>query len=334
LGNLAAPGLGVVCADVNGDRWPDVFVANDGHVNWLLINQQNGTFTEEAAVRGVACNEMGTVQANMGVALGDVDSNGLFDLFVSHLSTETHTLWKQDRVGFFQDSTLSSRVVASAWRGTGFGAVFADLNNDTAPDLLVVNGSIKRFAVEPAPLGPANTDPFWSGYEQRSQVFANDGAGTFTDISVANLAFSGMAAVARGLAVGDLNNDGGPDLLVTRIATAARLYRNVAPRGHWLVVRAIDPSLGGRDAYGAEITIQLAGGTRKAWITPSQSYLCSNDPRAHFGLGAADRVEAIRVAWPDGTEEQFAGVEADQVLTLSKRAGQVLASALGPGGGG
>jgi hypothetical protein len=325
--------LAVVCADVNGDHWPDLLIANDGHVNWLLLNQRNGTFTEEAATRGIAYNEMGAVQANMGVALGDADGDGLFDILVTHLSTETHALWKQGPRGYFQDRTATSRVAASAWRGTGFGTVFSDLNNDGAPDLLVVNGGIKRLTIDPAPHGKANRDPFWNGYEQRSQIFANDGSGTFTDASDANLAFSGTAAIARGLAVGDLNNDGGPDLLVTRVAAPARVYRNIAPRGHWLIVRVVEPALGGRDAYGAEVTITAVGRRRIVWVNPSQSFLCSNDPRAHFGLGSAIRVEGINVVWPDGSEEQFAGVAADQIITLRKGSGKRVASGVTPGGG-
>jgi len=177
LGRLAGPGQGVVCVDANGDRWPDLFIANDGHVNWLLINQRNGTFTEEATTRGIAYNEMGVVQANMGIALGDTDGDGLFDILVTHLSTETHALWKQGPRGYFQDRTAPSHVAASAWRGTGFGTVFSDLNNDGAPDLIVVNGGIKRLTIDPAPYGRANKDPYWNGYEQRSQIFTNDGAG-------------------------------------------------------------------------------------------------------------------------------------------------------------
>lgn len=333
LGKLAGPGLGVVCADANGDRWPDLLIANDGHVNWLLINQRNGTFTEEAATRGIAYNEMGAVQANMGIALGDADGDGLFDILVTHLSTETHALWKQGPRGYFQDRTSASRVAASAWRGTGFGTVFSDLDNDSAPDLLVVNGGIKRLSIDPAPHGKANSDPFWNGYEQRSQIFANDGGGAFTDVSAGNLVFSGAAAVARGLAVGDLDNDGGPDLVVTRIAAPARVYRNIAPRGHWLTVRVVEPTLGGRDAYGAEVTINAGGRRRTVWVNPSQSYLCSNDPRAHFGLGSTTHVKDINVVWPDGSEEQFPGVAADQIITLRKGSGQRVASAANSGGG-
>jgi enediyne biosynthesis protein E4 len=328
LAKLAGPGLGVVCLDFNGNRWPDVLIANDGHVNWLLINQRDGTFTEEAALRGIAYNEMGVVEANMGIAVADTDNNGLFDVLITHLSTETHTLWKQGPRGYFQDRTSISRVAASAWRGTGFGTVFADLNNNGAPDLIVVNGGIKRLTIDPAPNGRANSDPFWNGFEQRSQIFANNGDGIFLDRSEKELPFSGMAAIARGLAVGDLNNDGSLDLLVTRIAAPARVYRNVAPRGHWLTIRAIDPALGGRDAYGAEVTITMGGRRQTFWVNPSQSYLCSNDPRAHFGLGAATHVDGIQVVWPDGMEEQFPGAAADQFITLSRGSGTPVLAAL------
>jgi len=332
LSKLTAPGLGVVCADVNGDRWPDLFIANDGAVNWLLINQRNGTFAEEAATRGIAYNEMGAVQANMGIALGDADGDALFDILVTHLSTETHALWKQGPRGYFQDRTMASRVAASRWRGTGFGTVFADLNNDGAQDLAVVNGGIKRLTFEPGPRGEANPDPFWDGYQQRSQIFSNDGKGVFHDVSEANLDFSGTAAVARGLAVGDLDNDGGLDLVVTRIAAAARVFRNIAPRGNWLTIRVIEPTLGGRDAYGAEVTVTVAGRKRIAWVNPSQSYLCSNDPRAHFGLGPATRVENINVVWPDGSEENFPGVASNQILTLAKGSGQRVGAAAAASG--
>jgi hypothetical protein len=224
-------------------------------------------------------------------------------------------------------------VAASAWRGTGFGAVFSDLNNDGAPDLIVVNGGIKRLTLDSAPNGKANSDPFWNGFEQRNQVFANDGSGTFTDLSAANLSFSGTAAVSRGLAAGDLDNDGGPDLVVTRIAASARVYRNIAPRGHWLTVQVVEPALGGRDAYGAEVTVTAGGRRRTVWVNPSQSYLCSNDPRAHFGLGSATRAESINVIWPDGRDERFDGVGADQVITLRKGSGQRTPSAANSGDG-
>ena len=122
--------------------------------------------------------------------------------------------------------------------------------------------------------------------------------------------------------MGDVNGDGALDLLVTTVAGPARLYRNVAPdRGHWLLVRAVDPALGGRDAYGAKITVTAGGKPHVSWINPAYSYACSNDPRAHFGLGEAATVEAIRVLWPDGVTEEFGSSPADKLIVLRRGEG-------------
>jgi hypothetical protein len=128
--------------------------------------------------------------------------------------------------------------------------------------------------------------------------------------------------VGRGLVCADIDGDGALDLLVTNVAGPARLYRNVAPkRGHWLLVRAVDPALR-RDAYGAEVTVLVGGRRLLRWINPGYSYLCSNDPRAHFGLGPAQRVDAVEVRWPDGSGERFPGQAADRVVVLHKGQGQ------------
>jgi hypothetical protein len=319
LGRIPGPGLGVVCADFNGDGWPDIFVANDGQPNRLWINQRDGTFKEEALLRGLAYNGMGQAEAGMGVALGDVDGDGLFDVFVTHLTEETNTLWKQGPRGMFRDRTLGMGLANRQARGTGFGTVLADFDHDGALDLAIVNGRVTRGS----PIDPARLGPFWSQYAERNRLFVNDGAGRFRDISAQNGPFCGTANVARGLACGDLNGDGALDLLVTSVAGPARLYRNVAPkRGHWLLVRAIDPALGGRDAYGAEVAVRANGKRWQRWINPGYSYLCSNDPRAHFGLGQARHVDAIEVLWPDGTAEVFEGRAADQLVTLRKGEGK------------
>src|SRR5207244_10555535 len=134
---------GVVCADFDGDGWPDIFIANDGAANHLWINQRNGTFKEQAVERGVAFNAMGRAEANMGVALGDVDGDGLFDLYVTHLTEEINTLWRQGPVGMFHDQTGPAGLANPRWRGTGFGTVFGDFNHDGALDLALVNGRIE-----------------------------------------------------------------------------------------------------------------------------------------------------------------------------------------------
>jgi hypothetical protein len=326
LGDLPGPGLGVVCADFDGDRWPDILVANDAKPNCLWINQRNGTFRNEAARRGIAYNAMGGADANMGIACGDVDGDGLLDIFITHLTEENNALWKQGPRGLFQESTAMAGLVNTAWRGTGFGTVFADFDHDTFPDLAIVNGRVRRAS---STSGTARIipelGPHWSAYADRNQLFANAGQGKFRDVSRENQPFCGTHMVGRGLACGDIDGDGAIDLLVTAIAAPARLYRNVAPRrGHWLIVRAIDPALGSRDAYGAEVSVQAGGRRQVAWINPGHSYACSNDPRAHFGLGQATRAEVITVLWPDGKQESFAGSMADQSIVLRRGQGQFI----------
>jgi hypothetical protein len=171
--------------------------------------------------------------------------------------------------------------------------------------------------------------PYWCHYGEYNRLWVNDGKGRFRDISASNAAFCGQANVARGLAYGDFDNDGAVDVLVTYIAGAARLYRNVAPkRGHWLLLRVVDPALK-RDAYGAEITVRTQGPDGRSftrWLNLGSSYLCSNDPRVHFGLGESDKVEAVEVLWPDGQRETFSLAGVDRSFTLQKGEGRPLSS--------
>jgi hypothetical protein len=321
LARKIGPALGVVCADFTGDRWPDIFLADDGQPNRLFVNRHDGTFTEEAATRGLAYTMLGGTAANMGVALGNVNGDEMFDLFVTHLAWEQHTLWQQGPRGMFQDRTAAAGLNVAAWRGTGFGNALADFDLDGANDLALVNGLIKR-GNDPAPRLPGLA-PFWSSYAQRNQLFANDGQGHFRDVSGDNPVFSSLAAVGRGLLTGDLDNDGAIDLIATSAGGPARMFHNIAsPRGHWLSVRAVDTAHGGRDAYGAEIIVQ--SGPRRRWrlVQPGTGYMVSNDPRAHFGLGTALAFDSITVIWPDGVEEFFPGGKTDQELVIKPGSGQ------------
>jgi hypothetical protein len=318
IGRVPGPGLGVVCADFDGDGWPDIFVANDGEPNRLWINKHDGTFVDEAASRGVAYTAMGKSFAGMGIAVGDTTNDGMLDLFVTHLTTETNTLWKQGPRGRFRDRTVEAGLTSTRWRATGFGTLMADFNLDGSLDIAVVNGRVLRG-------GPA-TDPslgFWETYAERNQLFANDGRGKFRDVSAGSPALCGRWNVARGLACADIDGDGAPDLVVTTAGGRARLLRNVSPRrGHWLKVRTLDPARR-RDAYGAEVRVVAADG--RTWlrlVNPAESYLCSSAQAALFGLGDAAEIKAIRVTWPeDGTTEEFDG-GVDRELVLRKGEGR------------
>ncbi len=327
IGTLKGPGLGIVCADFDGDGWPDVFVSNDGKPNRLWMNRPGSDggrhFVDEAASRNVALTGMGKAFAGMGVAIGDIRNEGLLDLFVTHLNTETNTLWKQGPPGLFRDQTVEAGLTATTLRGsTGFGTLLADFDLDGSLDLVVVNGRVYRGGK-----AQGTNMGFWETYAEHNQVLAGDGTGKFRDLSRANPALCGHWNVARGLAVADFDDDGAPDLLVTCIGDRARLFRNVAPnRGHWLKIRALDPRRQ-RDAYGAEVRV-LAGDRR--WlrlVNPAQSYLSSSSPIALFGLGPVAQIDTIRVKWPDDNaeEEEFPGGAVDRSIVLRRGEGKSVA---------
>ena len=243
---LPGNGLGVVCADLTGDGWVDIYVANDQEANHLWVNGGDGTFTDEAVIRGVAFNAYGEAEASMGVTAGDVNGDGRLDLFMTHLRDESNTLYIATEYGIFIDASETSGLAAIDRGYTGFGCGFFDYDNDGDLDLALVNGSVRRGSKFPG----GNVGDFWSLYAEPNLLFQNDGSGNFTNISSLAGAFAEQVEVSRGLAFGDTDLDGDIDLVVGNLG-GMRVFRNDAPppSNRWLRVRAID---GNRDAIGAK----------------------------------------------------------------------------------
>lgn len=314
---LPGPALGVLAADFTGDAWPDLLVANDAEANRLWVNQQNGTFVDEAAKRGVAVSLAGKPEGNMGIAYNDADGDGLADLFITHLNRELHTLWRQSPRGQFVDRTGPAEIAKEGMRGTGFGTIMEDFDHDGDVDVAIANGRV----VQGPPANAAELGDHFAQYAETNHLFENDGQGRFSNVSAMNAAFCGTPGVYRGLACGDLDGDGALDLVVIGIGGKARVLRNIAgDRGHWLMVRAIDPQLN-RDAFGAEVTLRSGGKSWQRRVQSDGSYQSASSPVAHFGLGDRTQFDAIEILWPNGKREAFPGGKTNRSVECRKGEG-------------
>ena len=313
LGAAFGPGLGVTCADFNGDGWLDIYVANDGDDNQLWINRQDGRFENTALMSGVAINAYGKAEASMGVTAGDFDGDGDEDLFMTHLNQETNTLYVNDGSGNFLDVTDARKLGRISLPYTGFGSEWFDYDNDGDLDLFVANGAVK---VEESLRG----QPF--PYRERNQLIRNDGADGFSDVTEAAGPALALVEVSRGAAFGDVDNDGAVDIVVSNNNGPTRLLRNVAGTGHhWLTVQ-LRGTHANRAGQGARVAV-LRADRSPQWrrVHTDGSYLSANDPRVHFGLDKESGVQAVGVVWPDGAREIWRDIPVDSFITLQEGSG-------------
>jgi len=290
--------LGVVAADFNGDRWPDIYVANDGVANQLWINQKDGRFVNEALLAGAAVNKDGMAEASMGVDAGDFDGDGDDDLFMTHLRQETNTLYVNDGQGWFEDRSVSMGLANPSFAYTGFGTAWIDYDNDGWLDLLAVNGAVRKLQAlvdisDPYPL------------HQTNQLFHNQGDGSYLEVTESAGPAFAASLVSRGAAFGDLDQDGDADVVISNNAGPARVLINqIGSESGWIGLRLLTAD-GRRDAYGARVEIEAE---RPLWrrVRADGSYASSNDPRVLAGLGKTAKPVTVKVIWPDGTEERYA----------------------------
>jgi hypothetical protein len=313
LATQFGPALGVSTADVNGDGWIDLYVANDGEENQLWINQQDGTFLNRGLLSGTALGPFGEPKAGMGVDAGDVDDDGDEDLIVTNLAGEGHDLYLNDGLGTFVNGGAMAGVGHRSLPYTGFGVGWLDVDNDGWLDLLTVNGAVQVTE------SPAQTDTFALGQPQ--QLFRNLGDGRFEDVTESGgPALLGLDT-SRGAAFGDLDNDGDTDVVVANNAGPVQLLLNtIGQRQHWVGLRLLNTN--GSDSLGARVAVTGANDrTRWRRARADGSYASANDPRVLIGLGGQTGPVRVQVTWPSGRVEEWPQVNIDRYTTLSEGTG-------------
>ena len=297
-GVLAAEGraMSAVAVDLDLDGDQDVYVANDAMSSALWLNDGRGRFSDQASLQGLAFGEGGQGASSMGPAVGDIDGNGLLDVWIPDMGYGT--LLSQSEEGLFDDVTAQWNLTVICGQYTGWGSGLVDFDNDSHLDLFVANGNAHHL------------------YTEEDVLARNDGSGRFVDVARSAGGYFEAKYVGRGAAFADYDNDGDIDLVVANLGDRPRLLRNdTESRNHWLKV--VPLLANGRTlALGARVTV-TAGGTRSILPVHGVSgYLSANDPRAHVGLGTATRAERVEIRWPDGELQELGPVAADQILEV------------------
>ena len=306
-------GLGITAADFNSDGWIDAYVANDGTPNQLWINQGGARFEDSALMGGAAVNADGLPEAGMGVTAGDFDSDGDEDLFMTHLTRETNTLYLNNGKATFHDATNRFGLGSLSLAFTGFGSEWLDYDNDGRLDLFIANGGVtimESLRGSPYP------------FLQTNQLFRGGSDGRFREVSASAGPVFELAEVSRGAAFGDLDHDGDIDIVVSNNNGPVRLLLNEAGGGYWLQVR-LQGAGSNHDGLGARVAL-LRSGEPALWrrAHTDGSYLSASSPWVHFGLGENATVEGIGVLWPNGRAERWNDVRPRERITLRENTGQ------------
>jgi hypothetical protein len=304
----------VTTLDYNEDGWPDIYVACDSTPSILYRNNKDGTFTDVAGDVGAAFNEDGREQAGMGSTAADYNGDGHLDLFKTNFSDDTATLYKANGDATFTDAT-SEAGLAIHVDALGWGSMFADVDNDGWPDLLVANGHVYP-EVDSARLGATFKEPRF--------LYWNQGNGKFKDLSRSSGPGLTEPLSGRGLAIADLWNDGRLSAVVNNLSDRPMLLVNEAKNTHhWLGVKLVGTQ-SNRDGIGARVAVHVGSRNLVDEVRSGSSYNSSSDLRLHFGLGDAAEVKTIDVRWPNGEWEVFRAAGIDRIIELVEGKGKRL----------
>jgi len=298
-------GLGAVWGDYDNDGWPDLYVANDAGPNYLYHNKHDGTFEEVGMLSGVALSAEGEAQGSMGVDWGDYLHEGRLSIFVTNFTEQYDTLYHNSGKDGFADASWPAKVAKPTYPYVGWGTAFFDMDNDGWLDLFVANGHVYP-QVDSIPGGPT--------YRQRMQLFRNNRDGTFEDVS--SVLASIPAQSRRGAAFGDINNDGNVDIVIVNVGAPPTLLLNQGGNNNHRVLFKLVGTNSNKMAIGARVTVKAGGLTQLSEIRAGGSYISSNDPRLHFGLGSEAKMSEVEIRWPSGKIETLHDVPADYIYTL------------------
>jgi hypothetical protein len=304
-------GLGVVCLDFDADGWSDFFVANDATMNQLWINQGDGTFVDRSMRAGCAADQDGLVKAGMGVSAADFDDDGDEDLLIVNLIGETDSFYTNEAGQVFRSATARAGLTVASRAFTRFGCGLVDLDNDGGLDLYLANGGVTR---NPSPDDPR--DP----YAQLNLLFRLGEGRRFTEVFPRGGTAQPLIATSRAAIFGDVDGDGGIDVLVINRDAPAHLLMNRATRGHWAAFTVVDEH--GRPALGARVLVRSGTRTWHRTVRSAYSYCAANDPRVHIGLAGARQVDGVEVTWVGGVRESFGPLEADRDHELVRGCGR------------